>query len=237
MEGLTVVDNGSTLATHLTEVLLDHAHEILGRQEFHSLMNDLKSRGQTAVVDELVPGLLGPGAVHRVLQNLLAERVSIRNLTTIFEALAEAAPSTKDPDILTEYVRAGLARQISHQYRDADGVLWCATLAPELERRLQEAMVRGERGTRLLPSPGLSDDLVRSVNGRLTSANGGDRPVLLCTAAVRPYLKRYLERFLPRLVVLSHNEITPETRVKSIGVIDGTVAPSAGAAFAGTASR
>jgi flagellar biosynthesis protein FlhA len=220
-EGITVVDNGAVLATHLTELLLDHAHEILSRQELQTLLNDLKARGQTVTVDELIPAVLPLGTVHRVLQNLLSERVSIRNLSVILESLAEAATLTKDSDLLTEYARAALSRQISLQYRDADGVLWCATLSPVVERRLQESMVRSERGARLVLDPALSDDLVRAISLRLAAPSGGtERPVLLVAAGLRPYVKNHFERFLPRLVVLSSNEITADTRVKSLGVVD-----------------
>ena len=228
-EGITVVDNGAVLATHLTELLLDHAHEILSRQDLQSLLNDLKARGQTVTVDELIPALLPLGTVHRVLQNLLSERVSIRNLSVILEALAEAASMSKDPDLLTEYCRAALARQISLQYRDADGVLWCATLSPVVERRLQEGLVRSDRGTRLVIDPAFSDDLVRSISLRLAAPAGGtDRSVLLCPAGLRPYVKRHFERFLPRLIVLSPNEVTADTRVKSLGLIDASARVAAG---------
>jgi len=221
MDGLTVVDNGSALATHLTEVLLDHADEILSRQDLQNLLNDLKSRGQTSVVDELVPGLIPMSSLHRILQNLLGERVSIRNLPTILEALSEATTISKDPDLLSEYARAALARQISQQYRDSDGVLWCVTLSPDLERRLQESMVRGERGPRLVPDPALSDEVVRSLTARLAASGGGtERPALLCSAGLRPHMKQHFGRFLSRLVVLSFNEITSDTRVKSVGVVD-----------------
>jgi flagellar biosynthesis protein FlhA len=221
MEGITVVDNGAVLATHLTELLLDHAHEILSRQDLQTLLNDLKARGQTVTVDDLIPALLPLGTVHRVLQNLLAERVSIRNLSIILEALAEAASMSKDPDLLTEYARAALSRQISLQYRDPEGALWCATFSPAVERRLQESVTRGERSSRLVIDPGFSDELVRALSMRLAApAGGSERPVLLCAAGLRPFIKRHFERFLPRLVVLSPNEVTADTRVKSLGVVD-----------------
>lgn len=220
-EGITVVDNGAVLATHLTELLLDHAHEILSRQDLQTLLNDLKARGQNVTVDEVVPALLPLGTVHRVLQNLLAERVSIRNLAVILESLAEAATLSKDPDLLTEYARAALARQISQQYRDADGTLWCATLSPTVERRLQECLSRSERGARLILDPPFSDDLVRVISQRLAAAgSGAEKPVLLCAAGLRPYVKRHFERFLPKLAVLSTNEVTADTRVKTLGVVD-----------------
>lgn len=229
-EGITVVDNGAVLATHLTELLLDHAHEILSRQELQTLLNDLKARGQTVTVDELIPALLPLGTVHRVLQNLLSERVSIRNLTVILEALAEAATMSKDPDLLTEYARAALSRQISLQYRDADGALWCATLSPVVERRLQEAIVRNERSARMVLDPVFSDDLVRAISVRLAAPAGGtERPVLLVAAGLRPYVKRHFDRFMPRLVVLSTNEITADTRVKSLGVVDVATRAGVGA--------
>lgn len=220
-EGITVVDNGAVLATHLTELLLDHAYEILSRQDLQTLLNDLKARGQTATVDEVVPAVLPLATVHRVLQNLLSERVSIRNLSIILEALAEAATMSKDPDLLTEYARAALSRQISLQYRDAENVLWCVSLSPVVERRLQESLVRSERGARLVLDPAYSDELVRSISLRLAAPAGGtERPVLLCAAGLRPYIKRHFERFLPRMVVLSPNEVTADTRVKSLGVVD-----------------
>ncbi len=106
-------------------------------------------------------------------------------------------------------------------YRDADGVLWCATLSPVVERRLQESLVRGERGSRMVLDPGFSDELVRAISLRLAAPAGGtERPVLLVAAGLRPYVKRHFERFLPRLVVLSSNEVTADTRVKSLGVVD-----------------
>lgn len=220
MEGLTVVDNASVVATHLTEVLRDHAHEILGRQEVQTLLNDLKARGQTAVIEELIPGVLSAGAVHRVLQNLLNEKVSIRNLLQILEALSEAAGLTKDPDLLTEYARASLARQISQQYRDEEGTLYGATLSPDLERRLHDSMPKGERTARLVLDPALSDDVARRLLELFSApAGAADRPVLLCSASLRAVVRRHFERFVPRLTVLSYNEITADTRVKSIGVV------------------
>jgi len=220
MEGLTVVDNASVVATHLTEVLRDHAHEILGRQEVQTLLNDLKGRGQTALLEELIPGVLSAGAVHRVLQNLLSEKISIRNLLQILEALSEAAGVTKDPDLLTEYARASLARQISQQYRDEEGTLYAATLAPDLERRLVESMPKGERTARLALDPALSDDVARRLLELFSAPVGAaDRPVLLCSASLRAAVRRHFERFVPRLTVLSYNEITADTRVKSIGVV------------------
>ncbi|MFN0118803.1 MAG: flagellar biosynthesis protein FlhA [Elusimicrobiota bacterium] len=219
VSGYTVVDNASVIATHLTEIVKSHAHELLGRQEVQALINDLKTKGFTAICDELIPGVLSLGMIQKVLQNLLRERVSIRNLLTILESLGDTAPSTKDIDVLTEYSRASLARQISQQYRDREGVLYCVTFSPETEKVLFQSIQRNDRNAHLILDPAYYDRLVQQISEQLNSPMAAGTPVLLCSPSIRPYLKKQLDRSISNVVVLSYNEVTPDTSAKSIGMI------------------
>ncbi|MCW5893741.1 MAG: flagellar biosynthesis protein FlhA [bacterium] len=219
LAGYTVVDPGTVVITHLTEVIRRHAHELLGRQEVQVLLDQL-AKSRPKVVEELVPQVLSVGGVQRVLQNLLREGVSVRDLATILETLADVAPRTKDPDVLTEHVRQALGRAITQRLVGADGSLALMTLAGAIERALIDALQRSEDGTTLAPDPTLAQKVVVKLGewGERFSAQHLS-PVLLCAATLRPHLRRLLERYLPQLVVLSPPEIAPNVRVRSLGTV------------------
>ncbi|MDE2483192.1 MAG: flagellar biosynthesis protein FlhA [bacterium] len=220
MAGYTVIDPTSVVATHLTELIKSHAPDLLGRQEVSALLDNIKSH-YPVVVDELVPGLLTVGEIQRVLQNLLRERIPVRNLVMILETLADAARVSKDIDFLTEKVRAALARHISAEYAE-NGLLSVITVDPRLEALLSEAVRRGEDAYALL-DPNTVARIYTSLTRQIgTASNAGLTPIVLCSPAVRLALKRLTERAAPQLVVLSYSEIAPGLRVESIGQISTT---------------
>jgi flagellar biosynthesis protein FlhA len=224
MAGYTVIDPTSVIATHLTELIKSHAPDLLGRQEVSALLENIKTH-YPVVVDELVPGLLAVGEIQRVLQNLLRERIPVRNLVLILETLADAARVSKDIDFLTEKVRAALSRHISAEYAE-NGLLSVITVDPRLEALLSEAVRRGEDAYALL-DPNTVSRVYASLTRQISVAqNAGLQPIVLCSPSVRLALKRLTERAAPQLVVLSYSEIAPGLRVESIGQISTTEEPS-----------
>ena len=217
--GYTVVDPPAVLATHLTEIIRDHAHELLGRQEVKTLLDGLKQE-YPAVVDELIPNLLSIGEVQKVLQNLLREGVPIRNLVTILETLADMAPITRDPDYLTEYVREGLARQISRMYLDND-ILSVLTLSHEWEEAIAEGIEHTERGMAVTMDPRLIQRLYYEL-GQALEQHMLPYPIILVSPQIRMALKRLTERSIPKLIVLSYNEISTDIQVQAIGTVKWT---------------
>jgi len=220
LAGYTVIDPTSVIATHLTELIKTHAPDLLGRQETSALLDNVKQH-YPVVVDELVPGLLTVGEVQRVLQNLLRERIPVRNLLLILENLADGARQSKDVDFLTERVRASMARHISAEYTE-NGLLSVITVDPRLETLLGEAARRGEDAYALL-----DPNTVAKIYGSLTkqiqhAQQAGLQPVVLTSPQTRLALKRLTERAAPQLVVLSYSEIAPGLRVESIGQISTT---------------
>ncbi len=217
--GYTVVDPPSVLTTHLTEVIKAHAAEILSRQDVQTLINNLKNE-YPAVVEELIPNVLTLGEVQKVLQNLLRERITIRDLVTILETLADHARQTRDPDALTEYVRQRLARAISAQYRAADGAIHVITLSPRVEQQLTEALKQTDQGTMIAMEPSRAQQLLERLAAEMEKvAAMGYPPVLLCSARLRLAVRRLTERVLSSLVVLSFNEIAPNVEVKAEGMV------------------
>lgn len=217
--GYTVVDAGTAIITHLTEVIRRHANELLGRQEVQQLLDAL-AKTRPKVVEELVPQLLTVGGVQKVLQNLLREGVSIRDLPTILETLADHAPRTKDSDILTDAAREALGRQITKHLTSPDNEVSIMTLAAAVERSLLDAVRRDEHGVALTLEPGLARLLVERLREWITIFQGHQRPpVLLCSATLRGPLRRFLERYLPALAIISPQEITNSVRIKSIGTV------------------
>ena len=217
--GYTVVDLSTVVATHLSEVLKTHSHELLGRQEVQALLDTLAAE-RPKVVEELLPNLLSVGGVQKVLQNLLREQVSIRDLLTIVETLADYAPITKNTDILTEYVRQRLARTIDKQYATTEGEMAVVTLDSEIEELISNAVQHTEHESYISLEPAKAQRILTQINKaleRFTSMNY--QPIVLCSPGIRPHLKKLTERFLPTLVVLSHNEIDKRYRLKSLGVI------------------
>ena len=219
MAGYTVVDPVTVLITHLTEIIRKHAAELLSRQETRALLDAVKETSP-AVVDELVPNLLTVGEVQSVLANLLSERVSIRDLATVLETLADFAKLTKDIDVLTEYVRQRLARSICRQYTGPDGKIFVFTLHPELEQTLADNIRQTELGARLVLEPGLVQQVLESTAPAVQKqADLGRTPVALCSARVRPHFRRLIEHSFPMVAVLSYNEIDSTTQVETTGVV------------------
>jgi len=217
--GYTVVDISTIITTHLTETLRSHADELLGRQDVQKLLDRLAQQYPKAV-EELTPQLLPLGAVQKVLQNLLKERVSIRDFLTIVETLADYGPVTKDPDILTEYVRQRLARSIVKQYETAEGILPLITLDQNTEDMLRDRVQKGDYGANLSLEPNLAQKMVMNLHQtleRMTRLNY--QPVVLCSPALRRHLKRLLDRILPQVAVLSHSELPPQTKIQSMGTV------------------
>lgn len=219
MAGYTVVDPAAVLATHLTEVIRSYAYELLGRQEVSGLVETVKG-SHPAVIEELVPRAMTLGEIQKVLQNLLREGVSIRDLVTIFETLADYAPATKDFDLLTEYVRSALARSIARQYGLGKGKLRVITLHPDFENQIARAVERRDGGTYFNLEPHFLQRALTSLSGSIQKASSaGHPPIVLTSPSVRPYFKRLTERVAPRLIVLSYNELEPDAEIESVGMV------------------
>lgn len=216
--GYTVVDTMSVLVTHLTEVIKSHAAELLGRQEVQTLLDNVK-KDHPVVVDELVPSLLSLGGVQKVLVNLLDERIPIRDLVTILETLADYAPVTKDTEVLTEYVRHALARQISAQFAP-NGTLMCLTLDNALETAVANAVQHNESGSYVALEPSKVQALINSLKEELPKLTDlGYAAVIITNPAVRPYVRKLLRRAAPHLAVLSYAELTPQITIKAVGMV------------------
>jgi len=217
--GYTVVDISSAIATHLTEVIRQHAADILTREEVSALLNSLKEKSP-ALVSEVVPEVLKAGDVQKILQNLLRERVSIRDLESILETLGDYAPRIKDTEVLTEYVRQSLARSICQQHRAADGKVHAVTLDPSLEDFIANSIEHTDRGSYLTLSPDMSEGIVGQIAGKIEAMVGqGYSPAVLCAPQVRLQVRRLLEGRIPQVVVLSYNEIVKEVPVDSHGTV------------------
>jgi flagellar biosynthesis protein FlhA len=218
--GYTVVDPQSVVATHLTELFRRHAADLLGRQDVQHLLTNLKA-DYPAVVEELTGGLMTLGEVQRVLQNLLAERVSIRDLLTICETLATHARATKDHELLTEQVRLALARSICTGYAGSDRVLNVITLSPRLEQSLVASLQPTDQGLAILVDPNLANRMLTEISVKMEEiAAMGHTPVLLCSGRLRRPLRRLAERILPGLAVLAFGEVTTEVDVQSAGMVE-----------------
>ncbi|MCF6284943.1 MAG: flagellar biosynthesis protein FlhA, partial [Candidatus Hydrogenedentes bacterium] len=217
--GYTIVEPSAVVATHLTELIMGHAEELLTREDVQVLVNHLKEVSPT-VVEELIPKLLTAGEVQKVLHNLLRERVSIRNLETVLETLCDYAPRTKDAEVLTEYVRHALAREICSAYGDEDAVLHVVTLAPELEEEVLNAVNTSQTGDYIPVPPEKADAISeRCAEALKPLVVSGQDPVVLTSAPVRRYFRRIVERRIPKVVVLSYNEIDPAITLESVGQV------------------
>jgi len=218
--GVVVVDPATVVTTHLTELIKSHSDELLGRQEVQSLIDNL-AKTYPRVVEELVPKVVSAGTIHRVLQRLLRERISIRDLLTVLETLADYAPLTKNIDILTGYVRQALARTITKQYRDNEGNISVVMLSPEIEDKISHSVQHTEFESYLTVDPNWVQKVVRSVQkyiGIFTSR--GLQPIVLCSPGARIHFRKVLEKFFPNIIVLSHNEITHDVNIKSLGIVE-----------------
>ncbi|MEK7391426.1 MAG: flagellar biosynthesis protein FlhA [Fibrobacterota bacterium] len=219
LAGYTVVELPAVLATHLTEIIRSHSHEVLTRQDVRTLVDNLRPSHPT-VVDELVPALLSYGEVQKVLENLLRERVSIRDLPTILETLADGARSNREVQFLTEQVRLSLARSLCKQLADPEGVLPVLTLEPGMEQILEASIQTTDRGPRLMVRPEVVGRLLDALKPLVDSMSAaGETPVLVCSPQVRPHLRKLLEGSYPQLSVLSYAEIVPGVSVRSRGTV------------------
>ena len=213
--GYTVVDAISVFSTHFTELVRSFAPQILSRQDLQVLMDNVKST-HPAVVEDLVPGVLTVAEIHRVLQALLRERISVRNLVTILEVLNVEGRSTKDTDYLAEQVRRVLGREICTPLREPDGAIHVITIGPELEQVIANTIHASERGAVLALEPGFAHQMLQQLGREIQRVSeGGHLPILLCAGRIRQHLKRLTERSMPNLVVLSFGEIPSDFKVQS----------------------
>ncbi|WP_261132854.1 flagellar biosynthesis protein FlhA [Bacillus sp. Marseille-Q3570] len=220
LSGYTVVDPPSVVSTHITEIIKKHSHELLGRQEVKQLVEHLKE-SHAALVEDVTPDPLTIGDIQKVLTKLLKENLSIRNLPIIFETLADYGQMTKDTDLLTEYVRQSLSRQISKQYSDEQSSLKVITLSGGVEKRIAESIQQTEHGNYLAMDPNESQTIFDSIMNEIKKVSEvSPITVLLCSPAVRMYVRQLIERYLPDVVVLSYNELEPNLEVQSIGVVN-----------------
>ncbi|MBR9982795.1 MAG: flagellar biosynthesis protein FlhA [Desulfatitalea sp.] len=219
-KGYTVVDLPTVMTTHLSDVIRRNAHELIGRQEVQQMLDALKET-HPKVVDELVPSQMSLGGVVRVLQNLLLEQVPIRDLLTILEAIADWAPSVKQIDLLTEYVRQSMARTITRQYQTPEGELMAVVLGQGAERRIAEALQHTDHGDFLALSPQTAQRLMQRLAEQVEKfANRNIQPLVLCSGQLRGHFKKLVDRFIPQMVVLAYEEILPSARIQSIGVAE-----------------
>ena len=217
-DGFTIVDHATVIATHLTEILRNNAHELMARQEVQKLLDTISTTHQK-VVEELTQNGAGVGVVQKVLQNLLREQVSIRDLATILETIADYAMSTKDPDVLTEFVRQRMARSILKQYL-VDGMLHVLIFEKALEEKLISSVQTSEQGTYLAIDLSFTQQLIDKIGNEVKNMMVQNiQPVILVHPIIRGKLRRLLERYIQGITVISHNEIPQQIKIKSAGVI------------------
>ncbi len=217
--GYTVVDPPSIIATHLTEIIRQHISELLTRQDVQGLINNMKETNP-ALIDELIPKQLGLGEVQKVLQNLLKEGISIRDLLTIFETLADYASTTRDTDILTEYARQSLKRAISGKYFPSHETTQVVTLDPKVEQEIMSSVKQTEQGAYLTLDPEKSRQIMDSVGREVQKLeNLGKNPIVITSPIVRMYFKRLTEDYYKDLIVISYNEIESNIELQSVGMV------------------
>lgn len=220
LSGYTVVDLPTVMATHITEIMRLHAFELFGRQEASSLIDNFK-KSYPKVIEELIPDALSLGTVVKVLQNLLKEQVSIRDLLTIFETLADESSRSKDPDVLTEAVRKSLSRSITSKYISDEGQVPVITLDPHLEEMISNSLIQTEQGTQLVMDPQSAHHLISQVARTIeTHPEIAGQPILMTSPTARRHIYKLVSRFIPQLVVLSHNELSSDAQVASVGTVE-----------------
>lgn len=217
--GYTVVDPPSIIATHLTEVIKQHLDELLTRQDVQNLIDNIKDNNKT-LVDELVPKLLSVGDIQKVLQNLLKEGISIRDLVTIFETLADYAAGSRDTDILTEYVRQSLKRAISNKYFGDEEMTSVVTLDPKIEQMIMSSIKQTEQGAYINLDPAVTRDIIKATETEIAKLESkGQSPIIITSPIVRLYFKKLTGDYFKDLIVISYNEIDSDIELKSVGVI------------------
>lgn len=220
LSGYTVVDPPSVVSTHITEIIKRHAHTLLGRQETKELVDHLKEN-YPILVEEVTPDPLSIGDIQKVLAKLLRESVSIRNLPIIFETLADFSKLTNDPELLGEYVRQALSAQLTKQYANPDNSMKVITVSGRVEKKIAESIQTTEHGNYLALDPDTQQEIVNAINEEVEKlALQEENAIVLCSPAIRMYLKQLLDRFLPHVVVLSYNELEPTVQVQSVGVVN-----------------
>lgn len=219
-KGYVVVDPATVITTHLTELTKNYADELMGRQEVQSLVDNLEQL-YPRVVKEIVPKVVPINLLHRVLQRLLRERVSIRDLLTIIETMGEYAAMTKNADILTGYVRQALGRSITKQYQDREGNITVMIMSPDLEDKISRSISHTDYESFVSPDPNLIKKMVANLQKMLkTFTAGGMQPIVMCSPNTRIHFRKILEKFFPNIVILAHNEISREANIKSLGMIE-----------------
>lgn len=218
--GYTVVDPPSVVSTHMTEIIRNNAHDLLGRQETKQLIDHIRET-YPILVDELTPTPLTVGEIQKVLGNLLREHVSVRNLPIIFETLADYSKMTSDVDILTEYTRQSLAKQITSQYAGNSNVLKVLTVSGRVEKIVADSIQQTEHGNYLSIDPNDSQAILESMAREIERASLMEQsPIILCSPAVRMYLRQMTERYFPQIPILSYNELESSIEVQSVGVVN-----------------
>lgn len=218
-KGYTVVDAPTVVTTHLTEIIKDNMQDLLSYMETQKLLDELPTEYQKLVAD-VVPGKTSVGGLQRILQNLVAERVSVRDLPSILEGISEASSYTKNPMIITEHVRSRLARQLCDAHRNASGILPLVTLSPQWEQAFAESLIGDGEERQLAMPPSSLQDFITAVRATYEKFGQiGENPVLLTSPGIRPYVRSVIERFRPQTTVMSQNEIHPKARIKTLGQV------------------
>jgi flagellar biosynthesis protein FlhA len=217
--GYTVVDLSTVIATHITELIRQNAAELIGRQELQTLLDAFK-QSAPKVVEDLIPNLLPLGSVLKVIKNLLREGVSVRDLRSILEALADMAPSQKDATLLTEHVRTALARTITKKLVGPDGQIMLLTLDRHIEETIASGIIQTDQGQQLSLDPEFVRGFIAQLNQQaIELTNQSNQAIVLCSPMIRNHLKSLVDRFIPNIIVLSHNEITPNVSIKAVGTV------------------
>ena len=218
--GYTVVDPPSVVSTHITEIIKTNAYDLLGRQETKQLIDHLKEQ-YPILVEEVTPNPLSIGEVQKVLAKLLKENISIRNLPVIFETLADFGKVTSDSDVLAEYVRQALARQITNQYLQSNESLKVVTLSGKVEKIIADGVQQTEHGNYLAIDPIVSQNILESIAKQVEQVSIMEQtPIILCSPAVRMYVRQLTERYFPQIPILSYNELETNVEVQSVGVVN-----------------
>lgn len=217
--GYTVVDLSTVVATHLTEILKTNLYELFGRQELVRIMDNFKE-SYPKIISDLVPDILSLGAILKVMQNLLREGVSIRDLRTILETLSEYGTISKDAESLTEYARQSLYRTITESIKSDQGDIPLFTLDRNIEESIAGNLVQTEQGQQLSLDPKITQTILASLNEKIEEATSmGEKMVVLCSPVIRSHFKRLTEKFIPNLIVVSHNELSPDANIRSLGTV------------------
>ncbi|WP_407647683.1 flagellar biosynthesis protein FlhA [Clostridium brassicae] len=219
IKGLTVVDPTTVMVTHLTEIIKSHSYELLGRQETKLIIDTVKEKYST-VVEELIPDLMTIGEIQKVLQSLLKEKVSIKDMVTILESLADNSRTTKDIEVLTEYVRFALARNICNELVDENGSITVAILSPELEELIGNSIQKSMQGSFPAIDPEITGQIFESIKNVLDTVNFyGNQPVILVSPKIRPAFRKLTEMVFPGINILSLNEIPNDIEIRTEGVV------------------